>query len=171
MGGVVRAALKLALAALICFGLASCFLGAFILCSVFPIAPRPSPSELPDERTDYMPYDPNSVRFARFNGQYSAARNAHEPWTEDPREVGLRFAGYPNVDGTSPDIVRVFHPEPGKTIVVVIDMGLMDDSVEAQKIRVDLVREVDVWRVEWAGGQWRCHGGRGDWYWHTGLCS
>jgi hypothetical protein len=170
MSGVVRAALKLALAALMCFGVASCLLWAFMLCSDFPIAPLPSPSELPDSRSDYSSYDLASRRLTLFNEQCATAREANESWTEDPRQVGLRFAGYPNIDGTSPDIVRVFHPEPGKVIVVVIDMGLMDDSVEAIKTRVDLVQEGEAWEVQWGGWQVRCWGGRGGWYWHAGHC-
>ena len=170
MRGVVRGGLKLGLAVLMCFGVASCLLLAFMLCSDFPIAPRPSPSELPDNRRDYSPYDLAGRWLTRFNEQYATAREANETWTEDPEQVGLRFAGYPNIDGTSPDIVRVFHPEPGKVIVVVIDMGLMDDSVEAIKTRVDLVQEDEAWEVEWGGWQLRCWGGRGGWYWHAGVC-
>lgn len=164
-----RTALGFALASLVSVGIFFCCLCSVVLFALFARAPRPSPSELPDRRIDY--YELSASHGESVGQGCLTEGHSGESWDQDPREVGLCIAGYPNVDGTSPDIVRVFYPEPGKTVVVVITMRLMDDSVEAKKIRVDLVQEGEAWVVEWAGGQWRCYEGRGHWYWAAGLCS
>ncbi|NIQ80319.1 MAG: hypothetical protein GTN93_19960 [Anaerolineae bacterium] len=131
---------------------------------------RPRPSELPDSRSDYRAYDLDSPRFDWFHREYDAALEADYSWIHKPEAVGLRLAGYPNPDGVRPDIVRVYWPRPDKAIVVVIATGLMDDSVEAMKVRVDLVQRGHLWEVEWAGGQWRCWPGRGGSIWGSRLC-
>jgi hypothetical protein len=106
-----------------------------------------------------------------FYQEHDAALEAGDCWIEDPRQVALRLAGYPNPDGARPDIVGVYWPQRDKAIIVVLATGLHDDSVEAMKVRVDLVQRGDLWEVEWAGGQRRCWSGRGHWFRAPSLCS
>lgn len=87
---------------------------------------------------------------------------AGDCWIEDPKQGGLRLAGYPNPDGAGPDIVGVYWPRPSKPVVVILAAGLHDDSGEATKVRVSLVQRGDQWEMEWAGGQW---------FWAPSPCS
>jgi hypothetical protein len=171
VGLVFRATLLFALASSIYVAATFCVLFSVVLATVFPLAPPPSPSELPDRRSDYKEYDLTGREFESFYQEYEAARRSPEPWnwTQDPKFVASCVAGYP-VYGARPHTVKDFRPEPGKATVVVIDTNLSSDSTEAMKVRVDLLRDGEAWVVEWAGGQWRCHWGRGQWFWAPSFC-
>jgi hypothetical protein len=168
VGLVFRATLLFALASVAYIAVIVCCYGLSNSPTVFPLKPRPKPSELPDRRSDYHEFSVSPQD--SLEEKCLTEWHSSEYWTRDPREVGLCFAGYPNIDGIDPDIIKVFRPEPGKAIVVVISMGCLDDSIEAKKIRVDLAQDGEAWVVEWAGGQWRCHWGRGQWFWAPTFC-
>jgi hypothetical protein len=111
----------------------------------------------PPGRDYYRPYDLNSDRYLQnFCNDYAEAINTQAEWIQDPTAVGLRLAGYPNVDGTIPDQVSIFHHSAISMTMVVADFNLMDDSVAAKEIRVELVRQDSVWVVAWAGRRWQC---------------
>ncbi|MCP4599553.1 MAG: hypothetical protein GY847_03270 [Proteobacteria bacterium] len=104
-----------------------------------------------------------------FREKYAEAVQDEEEWVKSPILVGLRFVGYPNVEGIEPDNVFFFCTNSYKATVVVVSEGLMDDSIKDQEKRIDLVKEGGIWKIEWAGYRQRCYrslyGG-----WITGLC-
>jgi hypothetical protein len=109
------------------------------------------------------------IPIVEFREEYAKAVQDEEEWVKSPMLVGLRFSGYPNVDGIGPDKVFFFCTNSNRATVVVISEGLMNDSIKDQEKRVDLVREGGIWKIEWAGYRQRCYrslyGG-----WITGLC-
>jgi hypothetical protein len=128
----------------------------------------------PPGRDLYRPYDLNSERWLRdFGNEYAEAVNIHAEWVLDPTAVGLRVAGYPNVDQTTPDHVSIFHGSAITVTMIVADFNLMDDSIAAKEIRVELVKQGDIWAVAWAG--WRQQCGRDllllSFGWTTSHCS
>lgn len=110
-------------------------------------------------------------RFNYFLQEYEDARQNHASWIADPITVALRIAGYPNVDGTSPDEIHSYYENSTKVAVIIQDSHLMDDSVTAKEVRVDLKFNDGEWEIEWAGGRWRCHAGRGHRDWSSKLCN
>ena len=112
---------------------------------------------------------PTLIHQIEFREEYLIAVKTGAGWVQDPIQVGLRFAGYPNADSDHPDQVFAFFPQSNKAIVVVASLNCMDDSIRDHEERIDLVRDSEVWKTEWAGYRQRCRrslsGG-----WVTGLC-
>lgn len=75
---------------------------------------------------------------------------------QDAVDMALRVAGYPNEDGVEPDRVKAFYESASMVTVVIGDDRLMDDSIRAKEVRVDLIHVDGVWKVEWAGARYRC---------------
>ena len=144
-----------------------CVAGIFVILISIIIANWNTLPDEPKSKTQYRPLD-----LAQFNEEYDAAITQQEDWVNSPYEIGLRFAGYPNIDRVLPDKVTVFYVTSKKQIVVVQKTRpVFDDSISAEEIRVDLVLEDEMWKVEWAGGRWRCQPGRGSSTWTNRLCS
>ncbi len=119
---------------------------------------------------DKMQY--RSLDLVSVDDEHDAAEIARQKdRINTPYQIGLRFAGYPNIDDVLPDKVTIFYVSRERQIIVVQHTGLHDDSVFAREIRVDMVLEGDSWKIEWAGGRWRCQSGRGSSTWTTSLCS
>ena len=120
----------------------------------------------PTQRTTYRPYVLTS-----FQQSYRTAQHAHESWHREPTTVALRIAGYPNPDGIPPTNIAVHFPTPDTAIVIVTASQLMDDSLAAREVRVDLFRHDQEWMVEWAGQRVRCRRDLfGALWWQTGPC-
>ena len=144
-----------------------CVVGIFVILASIIITTRNASPNKPIGKTQYRP-----LYLARFKEEYDEAVIQQEVWVNSPYLIGLRFAGYPNVERVLPDKVTVFHITPTKQIVVVQKTTrIFDDSVSAEEIRVDLVLEGEMWEVKWAGGRWRCKPGRGSSIWTKRLCS
>lgn len=91
-----------------------------------------------------------------FNQELEKARLNKELWTESPREIALRLAGYPNIDGTQPDKVDVFQTGAKTVMIVVFADNLQDDARRTEEVSVNLVEKDGKWQIEWAGGRWKC---------------
>ncbi|WP_299411226.1 SH3 domain-containing protein [Acaryochloris sp. IP29b_bin.148] len=133
-----------------------------------------SASVLP--RQDYRPYNFDADPWlSSFNTTYAAAKQRRAPWLYKAPAVALKLAGYPNSDGCKPAEVTTTAHNANK-VTVVIRNGpaqkefCMDDSVLASQIRVDLVKENQIWVIEWAGGRYRCQRGRGQQDFAPTLC-
>jgi hypothetical protein len=124
-------------------------------------------------RSHYRPYnfdqDPWLVGFRQ---RYQVAQAQNERWVLDPVAIALRVAGYPNSDGTNPSEIHISYRNPTQMTAVIRGVNLMDDSVSAKEVRVDLIYRSGRWEIEWAGGRWKCQrelifvpG------WQTSLCS
>jgi hypothetical protein len=121
-------------------------------------------------RSGYRSYDSSTDRrLLSFDQEYEHARENADSWTENPIDVALRIAGYPNPDSIEPDRVCAFYRNPSSVTVIVTKAGLMDDSVEAEETRVDLVTSDGIWEIDWVGARYRCQRTlyRG---WVTSLC-
>jgi hypothetical protein len=141
--------------------------------------PTPDPYWFDDEN-EYWPQDPlgreyyafawrGEERIPEFNQTILDAYANGEAWATDPIEAALRFAGYPNPDDIYPEAVYVFFH--GSLVIVVVRTGrVWDDSIFEQEHRIDLVKDGETWRIEWAGYRQRCarYAGPGDWM--VGLC-
>jgi hypothetical protein len=92
-----------------------------------------------------------------------------ETQKSNPTDVGLNFAGYPNIDKVEPDKVTTFYHSDVDVTVTVLSLGLMDDSIRDQEIRVDLHLQGDKWTIEWAGYRQKCRRSLNS-GWITNLC-
>ena len=125
-------------------------------------------SQLTD-REKYKVFDFNGPWLSKFNEEHKKGIDEHASWTEDPKDVALRIAGVPI--GVKADNLALFDTKHQKrTIVVSIDPIRDDDSIAAEEIRVDFVQHEGKWKIEWAGGRWRCQTGRGQSDWAPRPC-
>ncbi len=93
--------------------------------------------------------------------------------TNDPIQVALQVAAYPNLDNTQSDRVRQDCGN-GRCVVTVTDNYRHDDSVSAEQTRVELAWTPEGWTIEWAGHRWMCQPGRGNplvFGWGTTPCT
>jgi hypothetical protein len=140
-------------------------------------------------RGDYWPQEPlTRINYAEYNLEEqlqiieSRDEDAIDFWTRmgepnyldaielsDPIDVGLHFAGFPNIDGVNPDKVLAFYTTSVDAVVIVLSLNCMDDSIRDHEERIDLHFENNEWMVVWAGYRQRC---RRSIYqgWSTGLC-
>lgn len=136
---------------------------------------RSSVAILPKQH--YRPYNfETDPWLSSFNKTYAAAKQRQEAWLFNAPTVALRLTGYPNSDGCQPTEVNTIEHSANR-IIVVVKSGppkkdhCGDDSVLASEIRVDLVKENQLWTIEWAGGRYRCHPRRGQQDFAPTLCS
>lgn len=120
-------------------------------------------------RDRYKPYDFNSdPGLVSFAQAYEEARLDPTSWAANPLTLTLRLAGYPDPDGNDPDRIDTYDTPTGLTVVIE-RFDLRDDSLEAEEVRVDLVRKGAVWEIAWAGRRWRCRRALFS-GWTTALC-
>ncbi|MGQ0600201.1 MAG: hypothetical protein ACT4QE_00735 [Anaerolineales bacterium] len=75
-----------------------------------------------------------------------------ENWNgNDPEELALLVAGYPNHDGISPASISKFESSLEEPVFVILSRDAMDDSILREETRVDLKVTDGIWVVEWAG--------------------
>lgn len=123
----------------------------------------------PPSRDDYRPLDLAGPRWQEFEQDYQNALLSRIPWTQDPKAIALRVTGFPNPDNTQPARVDLRVSTSHRAVVVIRTHNLPDDSVQQIETRVELVREMGVWKVEWAGQRFLCYRGP-DRGWTSGLC-
>jgi hypothetical protein len=97
-----------------------------------------------------------------YNDRIDEALAAGEPWPRSALETAAAFFGGPEEANRI-----VFRKEsapgerPREAVIVVVQEGLLDDSVLGSRFEFDLFREDDgSWRVREVRGSWRCR--RGD---------
>jgi hypothetical protein len=113
-----------------------------------------------------------AARTAFMEG-YRRAEEQGEAWTKEPHDIALRFSCGEECGGES---VTVNQIDPDRSVVIVEDHTVFDDSIKATKTRIELMRSGNGWKVEWAGWKQQCR--RDDWTavfqgrfgWHTQLC-
>ena len=111
-----------------------------------------------------------------FNTSYEKAIKTSEPWLFKPSTVALKLLGYPNTDGCKPTEVLTIE-QSSTQVTVIISNGpgrgelCGDDSILASETRVDVVKLNQIWAVDWVGGRYRCHEGRGPQDFAPARCS
>lgn len=111
-----------------------------------------------------------------FNTSYDKAIQTNEPWLFKPSTVALKLLGYPNTDGCKPTEVSSIEQSPDLVTVIIRNgpeqvLPCSGDSVLASETRVDLVKQKQIWAVDWVGGRYRCHEGRGQQDFAPARCS
>ena len=116
----------------------------------------------PDERGQYRDYDLENSRFAKAVA------------VDDPLVLTqLIFGDTPESNGDTrrDGIVEVLERSDRRVVIGVTQKWLRDDSVSAQRYRLEFVADGQQWRIDWVGQQFSCVLGRGRQVWHGGLCS
>jgi hypothetical protein len=109
-----------------------------------PAQPLPADGSLPVEA------------FARY------AERVDERWERSPALVAAEFLRLDRAEAGRTALAADTGPEgAGPATVTVTLAGLLDDSVEAERFTLRLVREGEVWRLERADWAQRCRPGRG----------
>lgn len=135
-----------------------------------------SPTKLRPKQ-EYLPSNLDTDPWvSSFNKSYASAKQTNEPWLFQPTTVALKLLGYPNTDGCKPTEVSTIG-QSAHQVTVIISNGpgqgelCSDDSILAAETRVDLVKQDQTWAIEWVGGRYRCHQGRGQQDFAPARCS
>lgn len=112
----------------------------------------------------------NDIWMADFVKDYQQAVIDDDEWIKNAEIVGLRVAGYLNVDKVPPEKVHLETNREGNVVVTILSRTLMDDSIRRQETRVELIKEKEIWRVVWAGIRLRCYRGSSGFGWTPSLC-
>jgi len=89
----------------------------------------------------------------------------------DPEQIALDAFGITDTgEGNFREEVLV-DKTADQALVTLTQTGLLDDSVEGMRYRLEFVPEGDQWRMDWAGIQSRCQLNRGSQDWTTELCT
>ena len=67
--------------------------------------------------------------------------------------------------------VELLEETPDGAVVILTQSGLLDDSVEGMRYRLEFESGENQWELVWAGRQVRCWPDRGSQEWSTELCS
>lgn len=93
--------------------------------------------------------------------------------TITPRAVGMdlfeRFTQ--ESEGRSSESLSIEYPSWETAVTTVTIIGLADDSVNAERFRIEFERNEQEWDMVSVGSQYRCQRGRGQQDWGTDLCS
>lgn len=123
----------------------------------------------------------DAVRFGRssalyldaFNAALRSAAEAGAPWPADPIRVALAYVdllGAPNAIITRADIFGEGGETASRTVVTIVEDGLLDDSVAGLEQVVTLRLEGGIWNVATYQGTWLCRRPPGSSMPMPGLC-
>jgi hypothetical protein len=103
------------------------------------------------------------LEVAAFNGY---AAEVDERWERSALLTAAEFARLDREQAATTSAVARTPPEGGSAARVTITLdGLLDDSIRATRLVLELERESGTWRVVSAVREQRCHEGRG----HSGF--
>lgn len=89
----------------------------------------------------------------------------------DPQEIALAAFGIEDPgEGNFAQEVTVDEQTATDAVVTLTQTGLLDDSVEAMRYRLEFAAADNQWEMVWAGRQVRCQPNRGSQEWSTDLC-
>jgi hypothetical protein len=92
----------------------------------------------------------------------------------DPRLAAIKAFGdreSAQPEGIKSESLEVIYPSAGNAIATMITDGLADDSVRAEKYRMNMQLINNQWKITWAGTQVKCQSGRGHNEWSKQPCS
>lgn len=89
----------------------------------------------------------------------------------DPKQVALDLFGIAEpVEGNFQEEVLLETQSDNRVIVNLTQTGLLDDSVEGLRYRLEFVSNNGQWKLDWVGRQVRCYPERGSQTWSTEGC-
>jgi len=90
----------------------------------------------------------------------------------DPEEIALAAFGMDDPgEGNFAQEVTVDEQTATDAVVTLTQTGLLDDSVDGMRYRLEFAAIDNQWEMVWAGRQVRCQPNRGSQEWSTDLCS
>ncbi|WP_204141364.1 hypothetical protein [Halomicronema sp. CCY15110] len=90
----------------------------------------------------------------------------------DPEAIALAAFGMADPgEGNFAQEVTVDEQTATDAVVTLTQTGLLDDSVEGMRYRLEFTAADNQWEMMWAGRQVRCQPNRGSQEWATDLCS
>lgn len=123
-----------------------------------------------NDRTSYRAIDFSSDYWFDFDNEYTRAVEESASWIRHPWGFVYQYLILPmeypefnewpypitmNIQFVS-DYWYEQATKSNKVIVVVTDLWIPDDSIEALQTRVDLTFVKKAWQLEWAGEKWQC---------------
>lgn len=125
----------------------------------------------PREKYHAIDFENDSLGWANFFADYKKAIVQGDDWVKNAETLALRVAGYPNIDNIPPQKIDVETTKDGMVIVTILSRWLMDDSIEREETRVELIKNGESWNIIWAGWRQKCHRGSFFGGWTTSSCS
>ncbi|ESA36990.1 hypothetical protein N836_05355 [Leptolyngbya sp. Heron Island J] len=116
----------------------------------------------PDEREQYFDYNLQNSRFLKAGA------------VDEPLVLTQRILGHtsePHEETRHDHMIEVLARSERRMVIAVTQKRLGDDSVSAQRYRLEFVADGQQWRIDWIGQQFSCVSGRGRQAWHNELCS
>jgi hypothetical protein len=98
----------------------------------------------------------------------------NQPLTgEDPRKIAKNLFGAAEkpTEGNFQQEIVLIDRIPNRPVVLLTQTGLLDDSVEGRRYRLEFVPQGKQWSLKWVGVQNRCRVGRGSLEWGKENCS
>jgi hypothetical protein len=91
---------------------------------------------------------------------------------EDPRRIAQNLFGTAEkpTEGNFQEEIVLIDRIPNRPVVLLTQTGLLDDSLEGRRYRLEFVPQGEQWRLNWVGVQNRCRAGRGSGEWSKENC-
>jgi hypothetical protein len=151
------------------FGLAGviALMGMAIACT----PPTPTPDPEADTGTESVAPDSDTVE-GRAAYSEVPLPPADQLVGTDPEAIALAAFGLEEPgEGNFAQEVTVDEQTATEAVVTLTQTGLLDDSVEAMRYRLEFAAAANQWEMVWSGRQVRCQPNRGSQEWSTDLCS
>lgn len=140
----------------------------------------PTPSAVEDSQENSSTADATTAKKEREN--YNSVDLSKLPQRlslkgSDPKYMATAIFPPPEEEpqeGNFKRDVTVDMIEPSFTTVIITETGLLDDSVNGIRHRLDFESsgaDSKFWKMVWAGKQFKCYSGRGSQNWSKKLCS
>ncbi|WP_036478694.1 WD40 repeat domain-containing protein [Myxosarcina sp. GI1] len=110
----------------------------------------------------------------QVDGEKAIAANKVSPIGENPLIISLEAFGLTETTESERETVSVNYPDENLAIVTLTQTNLADDSVFGRRYRAEFAPygevEKQLWRLVWAGEQYKCRSNRGHSNWSKDLC-
>ena len=132
-------------------------------------------------------YSAKSLNCQADSDQFAIARESRQGYTvidlkklpvtttltgSNPQAIAIAVFGIKEpIEGKFRQTVELTQASDRRAIVILTQLGLLDDSVRGFRYRLEFQREgASRWRMIWAGRQQTCWPGRGHQDWRTDSC-
>lgn len=91
---------------------------------------------------------------------------------EDPLQIAKNLYGAKEIpsEGNFQEKLTLIDRVPNQPVVLLTQTGLLDDSVEGTRYRLEFKPQGKQWQLIWVGQQHRCYPGRGSQEWSSEPC-